>query len=114
MRISLLFRTQTELSSLYLFSRAEHETQSRLEKATDIKEIDDRIVSLKREISQTKDNLIEYTTFETFLYTLSPESWRIQQEQEQQQQQQLEEAEATNTGNNSKDCLLYTSDAADE
>lgn len=50
----------------------------RMEKAAAIKDTDDKIVSLKREINNLKDVLAEYGTLESFLFSLSPESWRLQ------------------------------------
>ncbi len=52
----------------------------RLEKTLDIKAMDDRTLALRREINKLRDILAEYTTFETFLFSLSPEAWRIQQQ----------------------------------
>eukprot|EP00094_Tigriopus_californicus_P002517 TCALIF_02434-PA protein Name:"Similar to Ccdc38 Coiled-coil domain-containing protein 38 (Mus musculus)" AED:0.18 eAED:0.12 QI:0/0.57/0.25/0.87/1/1/8/0/417 len=60
-------------------NRAETETQVRLEKVADIKGIDEHLVALKREINKKKDVLVEYATFETFLFSLSPEAWRMVQ-----------------------------------
>ena len=66
---------------LYLFRRAHLETAARVEKGAAIKELDDRVVGLRREIGKGKDTLAEFITFQTFLYSLSPEHWRLQQEE---------------------------------
>lgn len=50
-----------------------------MEKTADIKDLDDAILGLKRQISKLKDELAEYATFETFLYSLSPDAWRQMQ-----------------------------------
>ena len=43
---------------------AELETRLRLEKATELKQIDNRIIALKRDINKLKDVLAEYGTYE--------------------------------------------------
>ena len=60
----------------FFFCRADDEMFVRLERTTDIKTIDDGIVGLKRVINKLKDQLAEFGTFESFLYTLSPDAWR--------------------------------------
>ena len=52
-----------------------------MEKGSAIKELDDRVVGLRREIGKGRDTLAEFMTFQTFLYSLSPEHWRLQQEE---------------------------------
>ena len=47
------------------------ETAARVEKAAAIKELDDRVVGLRREIGKGKDTLAEFMTFQTVLYSLS-------------------------------------------
>ena len=42
-----------------------------MEKAAAIKELDDRVVRLCREIGKGKDTLAEFMTFQTVLYSLS-------------------------------------------
>jgi hypothetical protein len=64
--------------------RAQQETEARIEKASAIKEVDDRIVGLRREINGSKDVLADYKTFQSFLFSLSPEHWRLQLQQQQQ------------------------------
>ena len=39
------------------------------------------MVGLRREIGKGRDTLAEFMTFQTFLYSLSPEHWRLQQEE---------------------------------
>ena len=63
------------------FDRAHQETAARVEKGSAIKELDDRVVGLRREIGKGRDTLAEFMTFQTFLYSLSPEHWRLQQEE---------------------------------
>ena len=43
-----------------------------------MKQVDNRIVTLKREINKLKDILAEYGTYQGFLSSLSPESWKKQ------------------------------------
>ena len=50
-----------------------------MEKAAALKQVDNRILTLKRDINKLKDSLAEYGTYQGFLFSLSPESWRLQQ-----------------------------------
>jgi hypothetical protein len=50
-----------------------------VEKAAVLKKVDNRILTLKRDISKLKDSLAEYGTYQGFLFSLSPEAWRLQQ-----------------------------------
>ena len=43
---------------------AELETRLRLEKAQNLKQVDNRIIALKRDINKLKDILAEYGTYE--------------------------------------------------
>ena len=47
----------------FIFS-AELETRLRLEKAQTLKQVDNRIIALKRDINKLKDILAEYGTYE--------------------------------------------------
>ena len=82
------------------FFSAELETRLRLEKAGALKQVDNRIIALKRDINKLKDVLAEYGTYEVseknwpttaatkkfwtlsflclqrFLYSMSPSAWR--------------------------------------
>ena len=49
--------------SIFVFS-AELETRLRLEKAMALKQVDNRIIALKRDINKLKDILVEYGTYE--------------------------------------------------
>ena len=59
--------------------RADYETRIRVQKTTKLKQVDNRIITLKREISKLKDILAEYGTYQGFLSDLSPQSWRDKQ-----------------------------------
>jgi hypothetical protein len=50
-----------------------------VEKAANLKQVDNRNLTLKRDINKLKDSLVEYGTYQGFLFSLSPESWRLQQ-----------------------------------
>lgn len=50
-----------------------------MEKAARLKLADNRIVTLKREINKLKDILAEYGTYQGFLTSLSPDSWKSKQ-----------------------------------
>jgi hypothetical protein len=54
------------LSSFFylVFYSAELETRLRLEKALALKQVDNRIIALKRDINKLKDILVEYGTYE--------------------------------------------------
>ena len=84
------------------FFSAELETRLRLEKAGALKQVDNRIIALKRDINKLKDVLVEYGTYEVsekklanmttaakkfwtlssslclqrFLHSMSPSAWR--------------------------------------
>ena len=55
-------------------SSAELETRLRLEKAAALKQVDNRIIALKRDINKLKDVLAEYGTYE-----VSEKNWPPQQ-----------------------------------
>ena len=42
-----------------------------------MKQVDNRIITLKREINKLKDILAESGTYQGFLTSLSPDSWRV-------------------------------------
>ena len=48
----------------YFVFSAELETRLRLEKAMALKQVDNRIIALKRDINKLKDILVEYGTYE--------------------------------------------------
>ena len=54
-----------------------------MQKTTKLKQVDNRIITLKREISKLKDILAEYGTYQGFLSDLSPQSWRDKQKMTQ-------------------------------
>ena len=64
--------------------RADHETRIRVQKTTKLKQVDNRIITLKREISKLKDILAEYGTYQGFLSDLSPQTFREKQKQAQE------------------------------
>ena len=66
-----------------------------MEKGSAIKELDDRVVGLRREIGKGRDTLAEFMTFQTFLYSLSPEHWRLQQEEKRSNGTELQIGWAT-------------------
>ena len=53
-------------------SSAELETRLRLEKAAALKQVDNRIIALKRDINKLKDVLAEYGTYEVRTLGLYP------------------------------------------
>lgn len=56
-----------------------------MQKTAKLKQVDNRIITLKREISKLKDILAEYGTYQGFLSDLSPQSFREKQKQTQQE-----------------------------
>ena len=69
--------------------RADYETRIRVQKTTKLKQVDNRIITLKREISKLKDILAEYGTYQGFLSDLSPQSWRDKQKETQVELEQF-------------------------
>ena len=79
-------KPQSHIQICLLFScSADHETRIRIEKTTKLKQVDNRIITLKREISKLKDILAEYGTYQGFLSDLSPSTWRDKQKQAAQE-----------------------------
>lgn len=70
------FLQECDRNAIKAQKRAELETEVRMEKTEDIKKIDEGVLSEKREIYILKDQLSELATFESFLYSLSPEAWK--------------------------------------
>ena len=62
------------------FFSAELETRLRLEKAGALKQVDNRIIALKRDINKLKDVLAEYGTYE-----VSEKNWPTWQQQQKNQ-----------------------------
>jgi len=54
-----------------VFARAEFEVAIRVEKAAKLKQVDNRIITLKRDISKLKDSLAEYGTYQAWFFYLS-------------------------------------------
>ena len=79
-KLNKLFTISTKCRKCkFLVYRADHETRIRTQKTTKLKQVDNRIITLKREISKLKDILAEYGTYQGFLSDLSPQSWRDKQ-----------------------------------
>lgn len=57
-------RAANEKDLFFISSSAELETRLRMEKATALKQVDNRIIALKRDINKLKDVLAEYGTYE--------------------------------------------------
>ena len=62
-----------------------------------MKQVDNRIITLKREISKLKDILAEYGTYQGFLSDLSPQSWRDKQKSSEDKVQQTLKISLTKT-----------------
>eukprot|EP00093_Oithona_nana_P013472 13472.XXX_1034541_1032957_1 [CDS] Oithona nana genome sequencing. len=70
------FLQENDRKAIAAMKSAELETRLRLEKAGALKQVDNRIIALKRDINKLKDVLVEYGTYERFLYSMSPSAWR--------------------------------------
>ena len=57
---------------LHVFSSAENETKAKLEKVTEIKNINAQMMAIKSEISKYEDTLKEYQLYKKFLEALTP------------------------------------------
>ncbi|KAF5914985.1 hypothetical protein HPG69_014743 [Diceros bicornis minor] len=69
------FLREKERSSGQALRAAEKETEEKVEKIMEIRDLTTQIMNIRREISKLEDTLHHYKVYKDFLYKLSPKEW---------------------------------------